>query len=367
MTGTAIATSIFAGTAAAETKYCEQPKSEQVAASQEGAAADESPVDAETVVNLGDEGLTTGDVIDDYLDEFFTDGVEVRIPSGEYAWNGDGFGGASRNAAVIGEGEVILNIETDGYTPQVEAEEGTVALQDFTFRGQAGPDKCRFRLQASEGATVSVRNVNFPDGAEEGAESKGYYVPDDHAGSVEIRDCYIANFDDNGIYASSPGKGEDGRVVIEHCVSQNNNISGFRVGSTDSVVRNCLVINDDAAPGSQRDQLNMRGIRVREAGENITIENCDIVHSYEGAGAPIQLHEGADGGSGTISNVRILNNTDTDAIYEHEDGVADGWEGENISITGEGETEYPADFDVCEGGSCQDPKTKRFQDVIVGE
>ncbi|XVH33565.1 right-handed parallel beta-helix repeat-containing protein (plasmid) [Haloferacaceae archaeon DSL9] len=317
-------------------------------------------VNPSTVVNLGDEGLSNGDTIDSYLEEHVGDDVEVQIPAGEYAWDGDGFDDMSRNAAIVGQGDVVLNL-TDGFNQTLRASGGTLVVKNITVSGAAESSKSRFRLEADSDGEVIVENLNFPDGSVEGAKSKAFYAPPDHAGSIVIRDCYIANFDDNGIYASSPGKGEDGRVVVERCVVQNNNISGIRVGSTDSVVRDCRIINDDEAPESRRGQLNMRGIRVREAGENITIENCDIVHSYEGAGAPIQLHEGADGGSGTISNVRILNNADSDAIYEHEDGVADSWEGENISITGDGDLSHPSHFDVCEGGSCEEPTEEEPQ------
>src|SRR6056297_1923569 len=48
---------------------------------------------ADTVVDLGEEGLTSGDDIDPYLEEHFVSGNEVHIPAGEYNTSGDGLGG----------------------------------------------------------------------------------------------------------------------------------------------------------------------------------------------------------------------------------------------------------------------------------
>jgi len=310
-----------------------------------------------TVVDLGAEGLSEGDEIDPYLEEFVDDGVEVRVPEGEYDWNGEGFTGASRDAAIVGQGEVILNNTAGDWYQTIKASGGTVEIRNFTVRGEATGENTRFRLDAESDGRIVVDNLNFPDGSESGGEAKAFYAPRDHAGVIEIRNCYYANFDDNGIYASSPGydDGAGGQVIVENCTSHNNNIAGIRIGSSESVVRNCLIINDDAAPESPSGSRNQRGIRVRAPGDDIVIEDCEIIHSYEGAGAPIQLHRTAEGGSGTINNVRILNNTDNEAISDQDGNTAEGWSGGNISITGDGDLTYPSEFDATTGSDAQDP------------
>jgi hypothetical protein len=201
-----------------------------------------------------------------------------------------------------------------------------------------------------------IDNFNLPDGVEDPGNAIGFYVPGEHAGVLEIKNCYIANFSNNGIYASSPGKGSDGPIVVENCFVHNNNITGIRLGSTNSVARNCLVLNDAEAPHIyEGSAINMRGIRIREPGDGITIENCEVVHSYEGAGGPIVLHDGAEGGSGSVQDTLIRNNTDTDAIFE-KGSAAEDWSASNVSISGDGNMEYPSHFEnVCVGSDCPVP------------
>lgn len=299
------------------------------------------------VVDLGHEGLADGDEIDDYLKTHFEDNTEVRIPSGEYDWNGEGFTGASENATIVGDGEVILRNTAGEYYQIIEAERGTVELRNFTVRGEATGKGSRFRLQADADATVAIDNVNFPDGSEAGAKAKAFYVPSEHAGVVDIQDCYLAGFDDNGIYANSPGNedGAGGQVLVSHCVARNNNISGIRVGSDGSVVENCLVLNDKPAPESRNGTLNQRGIRIRSEGDDISITGCTIIHTVDGVGAPIQLHRGAEGGSGTIENVRIHNETDSTAIEDQDGETAADWEATGITISGD-DRSRPSHFDA---------------------
>ena len=76
-------------------------------------------------------------------------------------------------------------------------------------------------------------------------------------------------------------------MLIENCVDHNINIAAIRVGSSGSVVRNCLIVNDGSAPKSETEQRNMRGIQVRNPGENIRIENGEIIMRHEHTGVPI--------------------------------------------------------------------------------
>ena len=199
-----------------------------------------------TPVDLGEQGLSDGDVIDPYLDEAFVGGARVEIPAGSYEWEGGGFEGASENAAVVGQGDVTLELTSDSFRNNVRAESGTVELRNLTVRGKPS-EKSHFRLETNEAATIIVDSLNFPDGAENETKCRPFYVPRDHAGTVDIRNSYFSSFSDNGIYASSPGyeDGAGGRVLIENCVAHNINIAAIRVGSSDSVVRNCLIVNDD--------------------------------------------------------------------------------------------------------------------------
>jgi len=159
-------------------------------------------------------------------------------------------------------------------------------------------------------------------------------------------------------------------VLIENCVDHNINIGAIRVGSSGIVVRNCLIVNDGSAPKSETEQRNMRGIQVRNPGENIRIENGEIIMRHEHTGVPIQIHEEAEGGSGTISNVTIKNDTDSEAIDEGDDAAA-GWEVSEVEIMGAGDLSYPDSFEsVCTGESCESPTTDidtRTKEVLAAD
>ena len=322
-----------------------------------GSVATQPAMAAPTTVDLGEQGLTTGDVVDPYLKEQFVDGTTVHIPAGNYKWNGGGFEGAAADAAVVGQGDVSLELTGDSFRNNIRAEAETIELRNFTVRGKPS-EKSHFRLETSEGATIIVDSLRFPDGAEEESKCRPFYVPREHAGTVDIRNCYYSSFSDNGIYASSPGydDGADGRVLVENCVAHNTNIAAIRVGSSGSVVKNCLVVNDGPAPESEREQVNMRGIRVRGPGENIRIEDCEIDMRYGGPGSPIEIHEEADGGSGIIRNVTIRNDGDSEAI-EEEDDAAEEWAASAVELVGTGDLSYPESFGSVRVIEAGDPPT----------
>jgi len=118
-----------------------------------------------TTVDLGEQGLTTGELIDPYLEEAFVDGVTVQIPAGSYEWAGGGFEGASENAAVVGQGDVSLELTGDSFRNNIRAESGTVELRNLTVRGKPS-DKSPFRLETSEAATIIVDTGGLRDDAQ---------------------------------------------------------------------------------------------------------------------------------------------------------------------------------------------------------
>ena len=332
-----------------------------------GAAQSDGP-QVDQVVNLGKEGLSDGDTIDSYLDDHLDDGVEVRIPEGEYGWEGTGFGGSVSNAAVIGEGEVILNTVEGEYNPTIKAEDGVVQFKNMTVRGKV--EDSRIRFQADDGARILVENWNFPDGTDgDGGDSRPFYVPGEHAGEVEFRNCYMKRFDDNGIYASSPGKdyGKGGRVVIDGCFAHNCDVASYRLGGTNSVVRNSVVLNDARAPATVSGGIEQRGIRLEnnDKSKDMLVKNCDIIHTHtneDESSNPITFKE-ADGSTGHIENVRIRNDTPHEAIEDDE--ALSGWTGNNISVTGSGNMFVPDKFtNVCIGDGCTEPS--RETDAIDG-
>jgi hypothetical protein len=99
-----------------------------------------------------------------------------------------------------------------------------------------------------------VDNVWLGDGSR---TTVGVFVPPAHAGTLLIRRCHVANYPNNGIYASAPGNGSEkevpgagGRVRIERCYAYNNAVSGFRIGTAGSWVRDSVVYQDRRTPAS---------------------------------------------------------------------------------------------------------------------
>lgn len=312
-------------------------------------------VSAATTVNLGDKGLSEGDEIDPYLNDYFVDDTEAVVPAGEYVWNGDGLGGNYRDAALVGDGDVVLR-HPDGMhrAPTTHATGGTVAVKNITIRGLCDGNDSRWRLQADDGAAIVLENFAFPDGMEgDFGDATGIYVPPSHAGELTLRDVHLEDFSNNGLYASAPGKpdgGEQGPVYVEGGLYKNNNVAGVRLGSNNSHAIGVTVVNDALSPDIGGPGTVQRGIRIREPGDDITIENCDVYHSWDGSASPIQLHPEADGATGVIRDTRVYNNSGSTAVTS---GAADGFTADGLSITGDGDLSYPSNFtDVCVGDGC---------------
>lgn len=60
---------------------------------------------------------------------------------------------------------------------------------------------------------------------------------------MNIIDCHAYDFANNGIYASNCGKksGGGGKVHVRGGLYKNNNISGIRIGSPGSSIKNVVV------------------------------------------------------------------------------------------------------------------------------
>lgn len=315
------------------------------------------------VVDLGDEGLEPGDEIDPYLDEWFDDGNEVHIPEGTYRWNGDGTGGTHADASLIGDGEVVLDTG-GGHTWNANfAADGDVEIRNITIKGQAANrsgSHGKIRVWApSSDATIVARNFNQPDGSDDGASRVGIYVPGDHAGEFYLVDSHIEGFGNNGLYASSPGKRGsdrgDGAVHVIRGFFRNNNIADVRLGSSGSSARGVVSVQDEQAPSCCGGAQNQRGIWVREPGDNIRIEDVHVTYDASGSG-PIQVKARDGGGSGSMEDVRVYNETSQTAV----DVLTGEWSGTGFEITGGGDLSVDGgDFsDVCTGSSCDRPRTE---------
>ncbi|WP_135302757.1 hypothetical protein [Haloarcula amylovorans] len=314
---------------------------------------------AETTVDLGEQGLSNGDNIDSYLEEHFTDGNEVLIPAGEYEYTGAGLGGDKGNCALVGSADgVTFNRPDDPETtvrPGIRATSGTVRVENITVKGKRGQEQSRWRVGAAEGATMEVVNVNMPDGTVDGSDSTGIYAGTDHAGTLRVKSCYFEGFGNVALYVSDPYTGGNGKVVVEDCVFRNTNAAGVRFAPGDSVIRGCYFEATETAPAEEGGGVAQRGIKFDDAGQNVVIEDCDFVWGDPG-GPCFDFHERGQGGAGVVRNCRIQNNSDN-APVDTEWDIQGNWSGENINLTGSGNTELPSGFEAVTGSEATAPNT----------
>ncbi|MFD1647756.1 hypothetical protein [Haloarchaeobius litoreus] len=303
-----------------------------------------------TVVDLGTEGLSSGDEIDPYIDEFFVSGNEVHIPPGEYEWNGTLSGPDEGDAALVGDGEigdVVFRVNST-LGGEFAHGSGTVLFQNVTFRGANPEPKAGITFAVGSDGTLRFEHIRAPDGASQ-EEDRFLYADSEHAGEAFVRNCYWQGFGNNGAYT------DNGRVVYENCVSHNNNIAGIRLGFGDSEVYNSLVIIDGEVPTDGANSANARGIRLREPGDHV-IENCDFVYrDVSGAGSPVELR--ADETAGVMRNCRVLNETGQPVVRNKSSDAS--WSAENVHISGGGNLELEGvdESDVTRGDGATPPRT----------
>ena len=320
-----------------------------------GSAA--AQVNADTVVDLGQEGLSDGDNIDSYLEEHFQSGTEIHVPAGEYNYSGAGLGGSYSNAALIGAPEgVAFNRPDDPeeeVRPTLWAESGTVRLENITVRGKRGEAQSRWRVGAAEGARFEVVNVNLPDGTVDGSDSTGVYSGTDHAGTLWVKSCFFSNFGNVALYVSDPYWGGDGKVIVEDCDFVNTGMSALRFAPTGSECRRCYFEATERAPAHPTG-WNQRGIKIDDPGEDVVIEDCDFNWSDIGAMA-VDFDDEGEGGTGTIQNIRVSNDGGTTFVDEW--GVEGDWSGESVHLTGEADHNAPSHFETITGSDAQEPDT----------
>ncbi|WP_247381540.1 hypothetical protein, partial [Halorientalis brevis] len=327
---------------------------------------------ADNVVDLGEQGLTSGDDIDPYLEEHFVSGNEVHIPAGEYNTSGDGLGGDKSNCALVGSPKgVVLNRPDDPeetVRPTLFAEEGTVRVENITIKGKHGEEQSRWRMGAAEDAKVEVVNVNLPDGTVDGSDSTGIYAGTDHAGLLWVKSCYFSNFGNVALYVSDPYSEGNGQVIVEDCAFVNTGMSSLRFASDDSICRGCYFEATERAPAGNTG-WNQRGIKIDDPGENVLFEDIDMYWTDAGT-RPIQFDDKGEGSAGVMRNMRIYNSGDRETFVQDWDGVGENWDGENIHLTGDADHNAPESFETVTGSEAEKPNREYSiwtpQDGAVG-
>lgn len=225
---------------------------------------------------------------------------------------------------------------------------GDFSVCDIRFRGAFPDDTKGFRLDVrDENAEGLLQRAVMTGGPEETTDDwNGIYVGREHSGTVTIKECTVANGSNNGVYASGPGGegGGDGPVRVIGGLYKNNNITGVRIGSTDSVVRDVDVVVDSQVP--EYNGRNARGIRIRDKRGQV-VEDCDIRYGEDATGGSGAVSVHTETGHATIRDVRIQMDKDGMAAIRGKSPEVGGDVGvsvENVHITGSAADEAAVDI-----------------------
>jgi hypothetical protein len=185
----------------------------------------------------------------------------------------------------IGTGETLENTLIDA-TASGAAVTITAIGDDWTIRniGVKGKmpdldDPNSWLLQANGNGTIE--NCYFGDGTVDESRWSGMTVWGSHSGHITVRNCYIAEWDDNAIYSSDPARddvGSRGTVGVEGCYFRDNNVSHFRHSSDGGYIENSVIHNTNNVPTTQGNVVHSRGVFSNAGRDSWSIEvrNCDI-------------------------------------------------------------------------------------------
>lgn len=285
-----------------------------------------------TVVNAASAGAGPGSgrSLDAFLDEVAGDDTLVYLPNGRYPmddyWNYptfDNFGLVGDDATIVppdgydhaffgfGQPEAARRLLIDGITfdfratrtggrPLIVKVSDALVVRDVTVVGQLDVEApmMRFDVTADDGQGL-VERLRLPDGATVQAWAYGCLVGETNRGDITFRDCHIAGFPNNGLYAEPPS----GRIRVVGGRYENNNVSNVRVAGG-ALVKGVHVRCDRQREGFN----NMRGIRLR-TGTDAVVEDCFV--EFENVSA-------SDGGivlpgtmdAATIRNTRVRMSAD---------------------------------------------------------
>lgn len=162
--------------------------------------------------------------------------------------------------ATLGDGDslsdLVIDVTALGASYAITAEGSNWEVRNVAIVGRhPGSESAAFAVAVTDPEGIGVvDNVWLGDGSR---DTVGVFVGPAHAGTLLVRRCHVANYPNNGVYASAPGNssehehpGAGGQVRIEQSYAYNNAIAGFRIGTDGSSVRDSVVLQDRRTPAS---------------------------------------------------------------------------------------------------------------------
>jgi len=178
------------------------------------------------------------------------------------------------------------------------------------------PTNSDWVVRCEEGQSATIRHVYGGDGdANTGGDPHAFiFVQAGHAGDLILSEVNVQGYLDNGVYASAPGNGQSwpnkipgggGTVRIENSYGGNCVSAVFRLGTTGSTCRGC-VIDDTAAGGSSdracwsyTERTGWENVRARVGGTVMQV-STGVWGDRKGSTAVVN-NSSYDGGAPTLS------------------------------------------------------------------
>lgn len=233
------------------------------------------------------------------FDHFGMVGNDATIVPGNY-WD---FEGPNRRLFRLGvyhtpgqdllvEGFTIDQTAPDTGIRTIEAQiSDGLTVRDITIKGKHdsgtwGPGL--FDVMDPDGTGI-VEDFRAPGGGEWVSNTpndgnlwrgpSGIMVSRYHEGTVELADCQLGGFPDNGVYAGN----SNGTVIIRRGVYRNSHASNLRIGGDNSRIVGATVIVDD----NPENFTNQRGIRLDQGSWLQVLDTAVVLDKPTGNGITV--------------------------------------------------------------------------------
>lgn len=238
------------------------------------------------------------DALHEVINRNLADNVRITIPEGEYPLTGRITARGLSNVALVGAGDgatrfvlrsgltssvvqflesrncAFVGIDLDQSAENCSAQtwfrahDGLI-VRDVTFRGWSSPDDSGKKIVAlvlDGSGSGLIEDVTMTDGTEVGRDGVshngthkhrydgGIWSGPPHRGTLHVVDCEVANWSDNGLYASRT----NGGIVVSGGYYANSSISQVRLSHEDSFVGGGVFIEVD--PSQMTDRQNPSGL-----------------------------------------------------------------------------------------------------------
>lgn len=231
----------------------------------------------------------------------------------------------------VSDGETIENLLIDITNPDADAQivargsDWTIRNVGFQGSTDVGNFNGGFANLIKPSGDGTIEHCYLGDGVSEDGMRKGAIgPPSSHSGHLTIRNCYIAEWTDNGIYSAHAAQNGGGTVEIDGCYFRDNNVAQMRVASDGTVIKNTVAHNTGNVPELPGGTVHSKGIYTGygSSSQKVEVHNChfdqrdEITAGSDSAAAFVSTNHSSNGDCSTImvSNTEFLGDTNGDYV-----------------------------------------------------